>query len=217
MKIVNLTPHPLVIELPCPTGLESSPCHWCIEECINQGIGVPASATVLHRYADPDAVPLYLCDRCAACRPTWTFERLPNAPLVIPSSGIARCEQTDEVIGDVDGIQVVRTKFGAVTGLPDELFICAYSGDKMESIPPSEHYAHGYPNDPWEKYRSPEGMACGHIHAAVCAGRYETVYVVSSITAQAVPHRRDVFVPARLIRDEQGRIIACAALGRVSC
>lgn len=42
-----------------------------------------------------------------------------------------------------------------------------------------------------------------------------TVYVVSTITAQAVVGRDDVYVPARPVRDEQGRIIACAALGRI--
>jgi len=44
----------------------------------------------------------------------------------------------------------------------------------------------------------------------------DTVFVISSITAQAVPHRLDVLVPARPIRDEKGRIVACAALGRLS-
>ena len=41
-----------------------------------------------------------------------------------------------------------------------------------------------------------------------------TSYVVSSITAAAVPYRRDVFVPTRLLRDDKGRIVGCAALGK---
>jgi hypothetical protein len=80
----------------------------------------------------------------------------------IESSGIARCEQVDREIGDVDGIPVVRSHFGAVGGLPE-----------------------------------PE---------------YGTIYVVSSITAAAVPEREDVFVPARPVRDEQGRIVGSMAL-----
>jgi hypothetical protein len=40
-------------------------------------------------------------------------------------------------------------------------------------------------------------------------------YVVSSITAQACRGRQDVFVPARPVRDAQGRITACRALGRI--
>ena len=40
-------------------------------------------------------------------------------------------------------------------------------------------------------------------------------YVVSSITAQACKGRDDVFVPSRPIRDAQGRITGCGALGRI--
>ncbi len=54
----------------------------------------------------------------------------------------------------------------------------------------------------------------------------DTVYVVSSITAQSVADanqyqtdasklRNDVYVPARPIRDEKGRIVGCGALGRI--
>lgn len=42
-----------------------------------------------------------------------------------------------------------------------------------------------------------------------------TIYIVSSITAQAVPHRDDVFIPDDIVRDEQGRVIGCRALGRI--
>ena len=37
-------------------------------------------------------------------------------------------------------------------------------------------------------------------------------YIVSSLAAQAAPERRDLFIPARPIRDEQGRIVAAQAL-----
>ncbi|MFB6367662.1 hypothetical protein ACFCP7_27240 [Paenibacillus elgii] len=43
----------------------------------------------------------------------------------------------------------------------------------------------------------------------------ETVYIVSALTAQAVPHRDDVFIPDDAVRDEQGRVIGCRALGRI--
>jgi hypothetical protein len=36
-----------------------------------------------------------------------------------PSQGIARVATTAEVIDEIDGIQVVRTKFGAIQGLPE--------------------------------------------------------------------------------------------------
>ncbi len=43
----------------------------------------------------------------------------------------------------------------------------------------------------------------------------DTIYVVSSLVAQAVPHRNDVFVPDDTVRDEQGRIIGARALAKV--
>jgi hypothetical protein len=102
--------------------------------------------------------------------------------LTIESSGVARCETTEQEIYKIElpenqytphppdvinhaPIPVIRTCFGSVVGLPDPV----------------------------------PGV----------------VYVVSSITAQAVVDRMDVYVPARPIRDEKGRIIACAALGRI--
>ena len=41
-------------------------------------------------------------------------------------------------------------------------------------------------------------------------------YVTSALYAQCVPHRRDVLIPARMVRDEKGRIVGCTALARVS-
>jgi len=42
-----------------------------------------------------------------------------------------------------------------------------------------------------------------------------TIYIVSLATAQACPERKDVFIPAHPVRDEQGRIIGCRALAHV--
>lgn len=36
-----------------------------------------------------------------------------------PSGTIARCSQSEEVVGEVEGIVVTRQTFGAVTGLPE--------------------------------------------------------------------------------------------------
>lgn len=98
-----------------------------------------------------------------------TIHIMPDGPdgqiTTIPSSGEARAQTTREKAGTINGIQVYRTRFGAVEGLPE----------------------------------SQEG----------------TTYIVSSITAQAVPHRDDVFIPDDIVRDEQGRVIGCRALGRI--
>ena len=136
MKIINLTPHPLVIR-----------------------------------------------------RPDGTNE-------TIESSGIARCEQTEKIIGDVDGVPVVCTSFGSVVGLPD-------------ADPPCDGYSHQCPH--CGRYEWGHGFG-----GCEACGAQPRVFVVSSISAQAVPHRKDVFVPARPLRDEQGRIIACTALGRIA-
>lgn len=42
-----------------------------------------------------------------------------------------------------------------------------------------------------------------------------TIFIVSAVVAQAVPHRPDVFIVDDAIRDEQGRIIGARALAHV--
>lgn len=41
------------------------------------------------------------------------------------------------------------------------------------------------------------------------------VYIVSSLVAQRVPDRWDVFIPNESVRDSQGRIVGCKSLGRI--
>lgn len=57
------------------------------------------------------------------------------------------------------------------------------------------------------------------VRFAAVEGLPETVpgvgYIVSSIVAQAVPERTDVFVPDDLIRDTEGRVVGCRSLARV--
>lgn len=42
-------------------------------------------------------------------------------------------------------------------------------------------------------------------------------YLVSQIVAHDSPERRDLYYPAHMLRDEQGRITGCAALGQAWC
>ena len=42
-----------------------------------------------------------------------------------------------------------------------------------------------------------------------------TIYIVSSLVAQRVPERIDVYVPSESVRDENGRIIGCKSLGKI--
>lgn len=41
------------------------------------------------------------------------------------------------------------------------------------------------------------------------------IYIVSNLVAQAVPEREDVFFPDDVVRDSQGNIIGCRALGKI--
>lgn len=47
------------------------------------------------------------------------------------------------------------------------------------------------------------------------APKRDTVYIVSSLVAQRVQTRRDVFIPNESVRDERGRIVGCRSLGRL--
>ena len=95
------------------------------------------------------------------------------------SAGIARCSTTEVVVGEIDGVPVVRTTFGAVTGLPEDC---------------------------------PECGGSYHIgHSDECSDSIR--YVVSQMVAAALPNRPELIFPARLIRDDQGRVLACSAWG----
>lgn len=43
----------------------------------------------------------------------------------------------------------------------------------------------------------------------------DTIFVVSMLVAQAVPHRDDVFIVDDTVRDDKGRIVGAKALARV--
>lgn len=43
----------------------------------------------------------------------------------------------------------------------------------------------------------------------------DTIYIVSSLVAQASRVRDDLFIPDDLVRDEQGRIIGCKGLTKI--
>jgi len=41
-----------------------------------------------------------------------------------------------------------------------------------------------------------------------------TFYIVSQLVKSALPYRKDLLVPAEVVRDENGNIIGCKSLGR---
>lgn len=42
-----------------------------------------------------------------------------------------------------------------------------------------------------------------------------TIYIVSSLVAQACKDREDIFIPDDVVRDDEGKIIGCRSLGRI--
>ncbi len=83
-----------------------------------------------------------------------------------PSGIIARVSVSQEVVGKVEGIEIVRSAFGAVENMPE-----------------------------------PDG----------------TIYIVSSMVAQALSFRVDIVAPdtgPTAIRDESGRIVAVTRFQR---
>lgn len=45
--------------------------------------------------------------------------------------------------------------------------------------------------------------------------RDNTIYIVSSVVAQALPNRDDLFIPNEIVRDANGKVIGCKSFGRV--
>jgi len=41
-----------------------------------------------------------------------------------------------------------------------------------------------------------------------------TIYIVSSVAAMAAPHRDDFYIPAKIVHDNEGRVIGCKGLAK---
>ena len=167
MKIINLTPHPLVLRRKC-------------SNCAGTGDDGQDGHTAGHH---PCPAP--------GCYDGAIEE-------TIPSSGVARCATVETECGALYGMPVVVTKYGAIEGLPDPKFPCGHNVVPLKS----------------SRWPGATGHELGY-KCTQCGAVTETIYVVSSITAQECPGRADVFVPARPVRDEQGRVVACEALGMI--
>lgn len=47
------------------------------------------------------------------------------------------------------------------------------------------------------------------------APKEDTIYLVSTLVAQACPNRNDLFIPNEIVRDENGKVVGCKSFGRV--
>ena len=104
--------------------------------------------------------------------------------ILIPSSGIARCEAIDIAIGKIE----------CLIGDPSECYETPY-GPLADDVP---------------IYRTEYGAVSGLPEPKKGVG-----YIVSLLVAQALPERSDLFSPGELVRDDQGRPIACRGLRQV--
>lgn len=47
------------------------------------------------------------------------------------------------------------------------------------------------------------------------APQENTIYIVSTLVAQACADRDDLFIPNEIVRDENGKVLGCKSFGRV--
>lgn len=47
------------------------------------------------------------------------------------------------------------------------------------------------------------------------AQKENTIYIVSTLVAQACPERDDLFIPNEIVRDTNGKVIGCKSFGKV--
>jgi len=112
---------------------------------------------------------------------------------VIPPSGkVARVKTVQEKVDEINGIPIVRTKFGAVEGVPAPT-ICSNCSNNSLYGGSCQCTAGGLPSD------------CKDFEPI-------EVYIVSTLVAQAIGGRKDIVAPdtspQSAVRDEQGRIVA---------
>ena len=128
----------------------------------------------------------------------------------IESSGISRCETIETVLGYIGGLPIIETEFGAIDGLPDAAICCTtrLAEGEVCGIHPARSAVYD------ETFYEGIVPVCAH-----CGGdpdnHIPVIFVVSYIVAQACSTRRDVFFPARTVRNADGQVSACTALGQV--
>ena len=122
----------------------------------------------------------------------------------IESSGIARLAVKTANAGfSVDGVKITKTVFGEPEGLPEE---------KLEKTPTfaSCECGRDYPHNHIPTYCGQCGNPDLHISWDDVPTTY---YIVSQLVKNALFSRKDLLVPAEVVRDEQGVILGCKSLG----
>lgn len=108
------------------------------------------------------------------------------------SDGLVRLKTTTVDAGQIDGCKVTVTQFGLPEGLPEENISGGCNNCSMLVV-----------------YTDYSGGYCGS-NKCIDDSVY---YVVSQLVKSALPSRKDLLVPAEVVRDEKGNIIGCRSFG----
>lgn len=120
---------------------------------------------------------------------------------------------TPSVVNDnliYQGVEVVNLT-------PHAVNVCAQDGEILVSYPPSGTLARCVKSE--VKVGSLNGMDIMSVQMGevfdLPEPRENTVFIVSRITASAVPERSDVLCTNGLVRDDEGRPIGCTSFSKV--
>lgn len=113
--------------------------------------------------------------------------------------GLVRLKTTTVDAGQIDGCRITTTQFREPDGLPNECigWEAQCSGGCGERYPLSF-----------------VGNGCHHCGQIICPTGIEDIYyLVSQLVKSTLPSRKDLLVPAEVVRDKDGNIISCRSFG----
>ena len=115
------------------------------------------------------------------------------------SNGIVRLKAETVGAGQIDKCPVTRTQFGAAEGLPKQENQVVFSACSSCG----KDYYDGHNDD----YCSGCGSLLNHTYGPAI------YYIVSQLVKTANSDRKDLLVPAEVVRDNNGSIIGCRSFG----
>ena len=114
---------------------------------------------------------------------------------VLKSTRTVRVEEMTKTVGSMEiegkGIHVplIKTTYGKVSGLPNEGVFCPSCGEISSGV-----------------FYDREWLTCDNCDSDMLQAVF---YIVSQMVKNALPERKDLLVPAEIVRDNDGRIVGC--------
>lgn len=126
-------------------------------------------------------------------------EESPEFNRVFQPHGLIRLSSSTQEFGETPcGCRLSVTTYGEPTGLPPY---------EEATITFCIHCGYEYP------YEQKECSWCGEDGHLDYMSVPKAYYIVSQLVKNALPHRRDLIVPAEVVRDDTGNIIGCRSFG----